>query len=380
MAHPKIVRPYNSGLPEPIIRVRDLCKVYRSFDRREGLTGALRDLFFRRYRTLNAVDGVSFDIQRGEIVGYIGANGAGKSTTIKMLTGILTPTSGEMTVGGLIPGKQRYAHARQIGVVFGQRTQLWWDLAVMEAFRLLQKIYRIPEADFQRRLQRFVDVLDIEGQLRQPVRKLSLGQRMKCDLAASLLHAPPILFLDEPTIGLDVAVKERVRQFIREINAEEQSTIILTTHDLTDIEELCERLIILDAGRILYDGTREEIYARFGQKRRVVVEFRNVGAKPASPNAAAITNTGEAGFAPTLASLMDDGGTLEVKPITERHYQLSFDRGRYAASAVIGRLLERYDVEDLQLHEPELNDIVRAIYDRSVLPSQGMPSTRPTAS
>src|SRR5687767_14394554 len=228
----------------------------------------MRDLFFRRYRSLNAVDGVSFDIARGEIVGYIGANGAGKSTTIKMLTGILAPTSGEITVNGLVPGRQRYAHARQIGVVFGQRTQLWWDLAVMEAFRLLQKIYRVPEADFQRRLTRFIDVLDIGGQLRQPVRKLSLGQRMKCDLAASLLHAPPILFLDEPTIGLDVAVKERVRRFIREINAEEQVTIILTTHDLTDIEELCERLILIDAGRILYDGSREEIYARFGQQRR----------------------------------------------------------------------------------------------------------------
>ena len=168
---------------------------------------------------------------------------------------------------------------------------------------------------------------------------------MKCDLAASLLHAPPILFLDEPTIGLDVAVKERVRQFIREINAEEQSTIILTTHDLTDIEELCERLIILDAGRILYDGSREEIYARFGQQRRIVVEFKRI------PDAS------------TLPTLMDNSSTLEVKPITERHYQLSFNRGRYAASDVIGRVLERYEVEDLQLHEPELNDIVRNIYE-----------------
>jgi ABC-2 type transport system ATP-binding protein len=338
-----------TALPDPAIHVRDLVKVYRSYDRREGLSGALRDLFFRRYRTLRAVDGVSFDIQRGEIVGYIGANGAGKSTTIKMLTGILTPTSGEVQVNGLVPWQQRYAHARQIGVVFGQRTQLWWDLAVMEAFRLLQKIYRVPEADFQRRLERFVDVLDIAGQLRQPVRKLSLGQRMKCDLAASLLHAPPILFLDEPTIGLDVAVKERVRRFIREINAEEQVTIILTTHDLTDIEELCERLIIIDAGRILYDGTREEIYARFGQQRRIIAEFRNVS----EPLTGA------------LVQLMDDNA-LHVREITGRRYQLSFDRGRYAASAVIGRLLERFEVEDLELHEPELSDIVRSIYEKSM--------------
>ena len=359
-----------SALSDPIISVRDLTKVYRSYDRREGIGGALRDLFSRRYRTLRAVDGVSFDIARGEVVGYIGANGAGKSTTVKMLTGILTPTSGEVTVNGFVPWQQRYAHARQIGVVFGQRTQLWWDLAVIEAFRLLQKIYRIPEADFQRRLDRFVEVLDIGEQLRQPVRKLSLGQRMKCDLAASLLHAPPILFLDEPTIGLDVAVKERVRQFIREINAEEQVTIILTTHDMTDIEELCERLLIIDAGRILYDGNREEIYALFGQQRRIVVEFRDGGATRASPeNQPGLSTTGDARVAPTLvtglATLMDDGGTLSVKPITDRHYQLSFDRGRYAASDVIGRLLERFPVEDLQLHEPELGDIVRAIYEGS---------------
>jgi ABC-2 type transport system ATP-binding protein len=337
----------------PIIHVRDLTKVYRSYDRREGLGGAFLDLFKRRYRTLRAADGVSFDIARGEIVGYIGANGAGKSTTIKMLTGILAPTSGEITVNGLSPARQRYAHSRQIGVVFGQRTQLWWDLAVMEAFRLLQKIYRIPEADFQRRLDRFVDVLDIGGQLRQPVRKLSLGQRMKCDLAASLLHAPPILFLDEPTIGLDVAVKERVRHFIRAINAEEQSTIILTTHDLTDIEQLCERLIILDAGKVLYDGSRDEIYARFGQRRRVVLELRSdFGGRE---DAAALG--GE------LAAVMDNGG-LEVLPITERRYQLSFDRRAYPAADVIGRLLERYEVEDLELHEPELADIVRAIYEK----------------
>jgi ABC-2 type transport system ATP-binding protein len=344
---------------DPIISVRDLVKVYRSYDRREGLGGALKDLFARRYRTLRAVDDASFEIQRGEIVGYIGANGAGKSTTIKMLTGILTPTSGVVTVNGLVPWKQRYAHARQIGVVFGQRTQLWWDLAVMEAFRLLQKIYRIPEADFQARLTRFIEVLDIAGQLRQPVRKLSLGQRMKCDLAASLLHAPPILFLDEPTIGLDVAVKERVRQFIREINAEEQSTIILTTHDLTDIEELCERLIVIDAGKILYDGTREEIYSRFGQQRRIVVEFKGSAAIPGRDEAGKNARPTSEG----LAQLMDDGGTLAVKPITERHYQLSFDRGRYAAASVIGRLLERYEIEDLELHEPELGDIVRAIYE-----------------
>ncbi|HES58718.1 MAG TPA: ATP-binding cassette domain-containing protein, partial [Firmicutes bacterium] len=257
-----------------MIRVEHLTKVYRSFDRREGILGALRDLFNRRYRDIRAVSDVSFSIDRGEMVGYIGANGAGKSTTIKMLTGILSPTSGEMVVNGLVPQKNRYAHARQIGVVFGQRTQLWWDLAVIEAFHLLQKIYQVPIEDYRKRLEMFIDVLDIREQLHQPVRKLSLGQRMKCDLAASLLHRPAILFLDEPTIGLDVAVKERIRRFVRFINSEYESTILLTTHDLTDIEELCPRIIIIDEGRILFDGPTEEIKRRFGHNRRVVLDFR----------------------------------------------------------------------------------------------------------
>ena len=252
----------------PIISVERLSKVYRNFDRREGITGALLDLFHRRYRDVRAVDGVSFSIARGEMVGYIGANGAGKSTTIKMLTGILTPTGGSISVNGLVPGRDRYAHARQIGVVFGQRTQLWWDLAVVEAFHLLQKIYRVPPADYRTRLERFIEVLDIGDQLHQPVRKLSLGQRMKCDLCASLLHNPPLLFLDEPTIGLDVAVKERIRRFIRYTNREQRTTIVLTTHDLTDIEELCPRIIIIDRGHVLYDGPTAEIKERVSQMRR----------------------------------------------------------------------------------------------------------------
>lgn len=415
---------------QPIIRVSDLTKVYRSFDRREGIGGALLDLVRRRYRNVRAVDKINFSIERGEMVGYIGANGAGKSTTVKMLTGILTPTSGTIDVNGLVPGKQRYAHARQIGVVFGQRTQLWWDLAVVEAYNLLQKIYRIPYDTYRARLAGFVEVLGIEEQLHVPVRKLSLGQRMKCDLCASLLHRPPLLFLDEPTIGLDVAVKERIRRFIRYINREEGTTIILTTHDLTDIEELCPRIMIIDRGRIIYDGATAEIKERFGRRRRLVVSFKrdylpDYAGKPRPPadapiafagldpmrlerrrsdgdgegqptvdidvpavlaehgagggleeggevaegngaTNAAVNSLDEPGarqFMAALALLMDNGGHLRVRRMNLRQYQLSFDRKRYTGGEVIGRLMERFEVDDLQLHEPELSDIVRAIYE-----------------
>lgn len=370
----------------PIISVTNLTKVYRNFDRRVGIVGAVQDLFDRRYREIRAVDDVSFSIEPGEMVGYIGANGAGKSTTIKMLVGILSPTSGSMQVNGLTPMKQRYEHARQIGVVFGQRTQLWWDLAVIEAFHLLQKIYRIPPEDFKRRLDVFIDVLDIGGQLHQPVRKLSLGQRMKCDLCASLLHNPRLLFLDEPTIGLDVAVKERIRRFIRAINREEGSTVILTTHDMTDIEELCPRLIIIDEGKILFDGATAEIKLRFGQRRRVVVTFKqdylpqyqDLPLPPADaplrfsgfnpedangPNGNSLDEPGARQYMAALGQVMDDGGWLRVRRLNLRQYQISFERSKYTARDVIGKLLEGFEVDDLELHEPELGDIIRAIYD-----------------
>ena len=381
----------------PIISVRNLTKVYRNSDRRVGIAGAFLDLFNRRYREIRAVDNISFEIQRGEMVGYIGANGAGKSTTIKMLVGILSPTSGVINVNGLTPMRHRYAHARQIGVVFGQRTQLWWDLAVVEAFNLLQQIYQIPQQVYRRRLDLFVDVLDISGQLHQPVRKLSLGQRMKCDLCASLLHNPPLLFLDEPTIGLDVAVKERIRRFIRTVNMEEHSTIILTTHDLTDIEELCPRLIIIDRGKVLFDGPTMDLKARFGRRRRIVLDFRRnylpeFEGRPLPPVEAPLRFSGfnhapateveddnvaldaqeelnsldEPGarqFMAELGRVMDDGDWLRVRRLNQRQFQVSFDRSRYTARDVIGRLLERFEVDDLELREPELEDIIRAIYD-----------------
>ncbi|MBA2482486.1 MAG: ATP-binding cassette domain-containing protein [Planctomycetes bacterium] len=246
------------------IEATDLTKTFKTFDRRPGLLGSLRDIVDRKYRELTAVQGVSLAIQPGEVIGYIGPNGAGKSTTIKMLTGIMTPTRGSVRVNGFDPHRDRARYVRTVGAVFGQRSQLWWDLAVGESFELLRHLYDVPLEDFQRRLARFDQVLSLGEFLRTPVRKLSLGQRMKADLAASLLHNPPVLFLDEPTVGVDVVTKSRLRQFLIDLNREENTTILLTTHDMQDIEALCRRVVVIDHGKIMHDGDLAALKERYG--------------------------------------------------------------------------------------------------------------------
>lgn len=258
---------------EPVIEARDLTKEFLRHRSRAGLSGAVLDLFHRRYERVRAVDRVNLTVQPGEIAGYIGANGAGKSTTIKMLTGILVPTSGTLRVNGMVPWRDRERFVRTIGVVFGQRSQLWWDIAVQESFRLLQRIYRVPEDQYKRQYDALVEVLELADFLSTPVRKLSLGQRMRCELAAALLHNPPLLFLDEPTIGLDVVVKLRIRDFLHEVNKQYGTTILLTTHDLSDIEALCNRVVMLDKGRIIYDGTLADLKQRGAGGRTVRVTF-----------------------------------------------------------------------------------------------------------
>ncbi len=265
----------------PIIEVEGLSKEFRTFRRREGVMGALQNLFVREYLTVHAVDHISFSINAGEMVGYIGANGAGKSTTIKILTGILVPSSGRVVSNGFVPYRERRHYTKHIGVVFGQRTQLWWDIAVIESFKLLKEIYEIPEPDYRRRLDVFCEMLNLKEYLHTPVRKLSLGERMRCDLAASLLHNPPLLFLDEPTIGLDVVAKERIREFLKEVNRTEGTTVLLTTHDLSDIEELSKRIIIIDKGRILFDGDLETDEEAPGQIQPGEVLFEGPLAGPA---------------------------------------------------------------------------------------------------
>jgi len=327
-----------------VIEACGLSKVYRVFSRREGVSGALADLFNRRYREVLAVDRVSFEIEGGEIVGYIGANGAGKSTTIKMMTGILRPTSGRIVVNGLVPSQQRKRHAHGIGVLFGQRTQLFWDIAVIETLRLLQKIYDVPKADFERRLSELTELLSLEPLLKRPTRKLSLGERMRCDFAASVIHDPPVLFLDEPTIGLDVAAKYKVREAIRHVALERGKTVLLTTHDLADVEDLCARIVIIDRGRILFDGSVESIKRKMGRRRKALVEFhREVSASE--------------------VGCLFDGDSVDVRQTAPNQVEVRFSTDSMAPQELISGLIADLPVGDIILKGPELSDIVRRIYE-----------------
>jgi ABC-2 type transport system ATP-binding protein len=332
-----------AGAP-PIIEVRDLVKEYRTTRKREGLRGALVDLVRPRKESKRAIESISFSIAEGERVGYIGANGAGKSTTIKVLTGILKPTSGYVRVAGFEPLEERRHYVHQIGVVFGQRTQLWWDIAVIEAFRLLARIYGVTDAELKARLAEFTEVLDLEPLLHTPVRKLSLGQRMRCDLAASLLHQPRILFLDEPTIGLDVDVKDRVRSFIRAVNERHGTTVLLTTHDLRDIEELCERVLLIDEGRVLFDGALGEFKRRFARERRVVLDLAR-----AEDRGTAIANLGSL---PVTVDEASEGSRVALR----------FDPEAIGPAEVVARALTGPPIVDLSVQEPDLADVVRDVY------------------
>lgn len=332
---------------EPLISVANLTKDYALHKKREGVWGGVVDLVRPRRTTLRAVNDVSFTIDAGEMVGYIGANGAGKSTTIKMLTGILTPTGGEIRVGGLVPYRQRVAYTRHIGVVFGQRTQLWWDLAVVESLRLLQRIYEVDEATYQRRVAFFDDLLDIGRLLHQPVRKLSLGERMRCDLAAALLHEPRVLFLDEPTIGLDVVAKESVRGFLRSARDQLGVTVILTTHDLGDIQQLCRRIIIIDHGTVVFDGDLDVLRLRLGHQMRLRVDLH----EPADA----------AELAALTASL-----PVTWLPGLGREHTAEFSRLAVSSAEIIRRVVASRGVQDLAIQEPDIEDVVRRIYREGI--------------
>lgn len=333
-----------------IISVRNLSKHYQVFERREGLLGSVKDLFHRDYKTLKAVNDISFEINPGEVVGYIGPNGAGKSTTIKMLTGILNPTSGQMNVLGFEPSLERKRYTKHIGVVFGQRTQLWWDIAVIESLKLLARIYDVAPGDFQDRLASLDQILELKDILRKPVRKLSLGQRMRCDLAASLIHDPSILFLDEPTIGLDAVAKHNVRAFLKRINNEFNTTIILTTHDMTEIEELCKRIIIIDQGNIIYDGSLEQVKQLPGVGRRVYVDFAD---EVSSDQLAQIC-----------------AGSITFSSEGKSRWLAGFDPGQITSIEIMRELMENFDVVDFTVTEPGIEEVVMKIYKEGIVEAQ----------
>ncbi len=328
---------------EPIIHGRNLTKTFRAFTHREGLWGAVRDLFQREYRAVRAVDGIDLSVDAGEIVGYIGPNGAGKSTTVKMLTGILVPSSGEIEVAGFVPWKERQAYTRHIGVVFGQRSSLWWDIAVVESLRLLQRIYEIPEKDFQERIEWFDEVLGLKEYLQTPTRKLSLGQRMRSELAAALIHNPAVVFLDEPTIGLDVAVKARIRDFLRSVNRDFNTTILLTTHDIDDIEALAERVIVIDEGRFIYDGSLGGLKTRLGASRQIHV------------------TTEEA----ELETFRDATAGLDVawSAPEDGRFCAAFDPQRVGVAALLERILDAAPVKDIRVEDVPIEQVVRDLYE-----------------
>ncbi len=328
----------SNGLPM-IIRANRLTKTFRTRRRKDGVMGTLASLFSREYDDKVAVSDVSFDLDAGELVGYIGPNGAGKSTTIKMLTGILVPTSGECVVNGIVPWKDRTGNGRQIGVVFGQRTQLYWDLPLRESYELLRAIYGIPKDVYAKNLREFSDILGLDEFMRTPVRQLSLGQRMRGDFAAAMLHEPRVVFLDEPTIGLDVVAKEAIRGFIGRTNRERGTTFILTTHDLNDVEKLCERIIIIDHGQKLYDGSVEAIKRRYGRERRLTAEI--------------VDYCQECDIDIRGVRLVSVEGT---------RITFEFDRTTVRADELIVALAARYELKDVTVAEPELETIIREIY------------------
>lgn len=324
------------------IEVKNLRKEYRINVKKEGLSGAFINLFKPNYTTKAAVNDISFTIDKGQSIGYIGANGAGKSTTIKMLTGILTPTSGEVFVNGIIPYKNRVKNNMQIGTVFGQRTQLWWDLPVIESYKLLQKIYEVPMNVHKENLKMFTELLELEELLKTPVRQLSLGQKMRCEICAAFLHDPKIVYLDEPTIGLDVLVKDKIRKFIKALNKEKNTTIMLTTHDLQDIEEVCQRVIIIDSGSIIYDGSIENIINQFGKRRTMQIT----------------TNKLNEFIEHDLTEKQDYlSFTIEDNNIT-----IDFDGQKITAANVIDLISNHCEIVDLTIQEPSIESIVKDIY------------------
>ncbi|MCU0552496.1 MAG: ATP-binding cassette domain-containing protein [Leptolyngbya sp. Prado105] len=319
------------------IVVKDLSKTFYLSERTSGLWGSLRGLFTRQTKEVQALKGVSFTVEPGELVGYIGPNGAGKSTTIKILSGILVPSGGTCLIGGRTPWKDRIQHVGRIGVVFGQRTQLWWDLPVIESFELLRDIYRVPQSVYRSTCAEMIDLLNLENLLNTPVRQLSLGQRMRCDFAAAMLHRPDILFLDEPTIGLDAVSKLSVRKFIKSLNQTHQVTTILTTHDMDDIEALCDRVIIIGKGEILCDGSLAKLRSQVSSRRYLKIDLKSDRFQFETPG----------------VSVLDQEGHTVT---------LAFDPIQISAARLIQQITERYEVEDLFVENPPIEEIVAELY------------------
>ena len=329
-----------------IIEIKNVSKEFKVLNRREGLKGSIKDLFSRDYKIVRAVDSISMNIQQGEIVGYLGPNGAGKSTTIKMMTGVLEPSSGEILVDGNIPYKNRTKNAQKIGVVFGQRSQLWWALPLIESFKILKEIYQIGDKQYDEMIELYKSLVDIEPLLHKPVRQMSLGQRTLSDILAAFLHDPKIVFLDEPTIGLDVSMKSKIRTLIQALNKKKNTTVILTTHDMGDVDALCQRIVIIDKGKMLYDNDIEHLKSFFGSYRTLKIR--------------------------TDGSLKEDAASIQKQfPMfsvdsDDEWISILVDADKSKVMDVLNTLQKSHDIRDMKLEEISSEEVIKKIYEEGV--------------
>lgn len=333
-----------------MIDVIDLRKEFKKTIKEKGVKGSVKALFKPQHEIVKAVDGISFHVDKGEILGFIGPNGAGKSTCIKMLTGILTPTSGTCTINGMVPTNNRNAYVKEIGVVFGQRTQLWWDLPLRETYDVLKEIYEVPKDKFQKRMAFLNEVLELDDFITSPVRTLSLGQRMRADIAASLLHSPKVLFLDEPTIGLDVVVKDSIRKAIKKINEEDNVTVILTTHDLSDIELLCERIVMIDKGKKVFEGELAELKKNYGQMRELSFELKKV------EDFEKLTYVDNFKFDEDDFKMENEGKSVNVR----------FNSDVVSVEDMLSFTLSKVHVNDISVKDADIEEIIKRLYKREV--------------
>ena len=341
-----------------IITLKDVTKEFKVLNRKEGLRGSIRDLFSRDYSIVRAVSNISMEVGRGEIVGYLGPNGAGKSTTIKMMTGVLEPTSGELLVNGMVPYKRRTQNAQNIGVVFGQRSQLWWALPVIESFKILKDIYQVSDRDYKDMMDFYKSLVDIEDILHKPVRQLSLGQRTLSDILAAFIHNPSIVFLDEPTIGLDVSMKGKIRKLVKALNKEKHTTVILTTHDMGDVDALCKRIVIIDKGSLLYDNDIENLKVFFGAYRTIKVRLGREAEELTSENVERLAVQ----LRDKLMKAHPEAGSLTAIP-NESWIDILVHEDEIAVMKVVNSIQEHYKIYDLKLEEISTESVIKKIYE-----------------
>lgn len=346
---------------EPIISLKNVTKEFKVLNRREGLKGSIKDLFSRDYKIVKAVNNVSLDIAPGEIIGYLGPNGAGKSTTIKMMSGVLEPTSGEIICNGIVPYKKRSVNAQNIGVVFGQRSQLWWALPAIESFKILRDIYQVDEKSYKDMMDLYSTLVDMDSLMHKPVRQMSLGQRTLCDILAAFLHNPGVVFLDEPTIGLDVSMKAKIRELVKVLNQEKNTTVILTTHDMGDVDALCKRIVIIDKGTTLYDDNIEKLTEMFGAYRTLQLTLTGKNEKCDEKKLESLRQSVEG----LLSENWADKDLFNVS-VNEHQIQILIDEAKTPMIQVMNEVQKKHRIYDMHLQEISTESVIRKIYEGGI--------------